>query len=196
MFIDFVGVMLVNLAAGLAILAHYLYKNPAPGERRSWAAGFFAVGILGFATSLGMVFMWPLPGGYNVAFGEPGLFLSTAFLGAAVTLTFEWEPLIPALYGMFGAIMAIVVGLRLLALHLTQSPTVAAIGYLTAGIGGILTAGAINWRQVRWLAVLTAVILGISAVVWAITGYMAVWSHILDFSKWVPPTMMTPHPTK
>lgn len=195
MFVDYVGVMLVNLAAGLAILAHYLYKNPAPRERRSWAAGFFAVGLLGFVTSFAMTVSWPLPGGYNVAFGEPGLFLSTAFLGAAVTLTFEWEPLIPALYGMFGAILAIVVGVRLLTLHLTQSPTVAAVGYLSAGIGGILTAAAINWREVRWLAVLTAVILGISAVVWAITGFMSDWGHIVDFAKWVPLTMH-PAPTK
>jgi putative membrane protein len=44
-----------------------------------------------------MVLTWPLPGGYNVAYGEPGLYFSVLFLAAAATLTFEWEPLIPAI---------------------------------------------------------------------------------------------------
>lgn len=186
MFIDFVGVMLINLAAGLAILAHYLYENPQPGDRRSWAAGFMAVGLLGITTSLAMVLGWPLPGGYNVAFGEPALFLSTAFLAAAVTLTFEWEPLIPAIYGAFGGILAIFVGIRLMSLHMTQSPTVAGLGYLTAGIGGILALPALNWRHTRWLAWAAAIILGISAIVWAVTGYLTVWDHIASFAKYVP----------
>ena len=30
MFIDYLAVMLVNLGAGLALLAHYLYVRPAP----------------------------------------------------------------------------------------------------------------------------------------------------------------------
>jgi putative membrane protein len=190
MFIDFIGVMLVNLAAGLALLAHYLYVDPAPGERRSWAAGFFAVGLLGLITAVAMITTWPLPGSYNVAFGEPAAFLSTAFLAAAVTLTFEWEPLIPSMYGLFGGILAIVVGLRLMGLHMTQEPAIAGLGYISAGLGGILTLPALQWRKVRWLAIVTAVILGISAVVWLFTGYEAVWGHIADFSKWVPATML------
>lgn len=190
MFIDFVGVMLVNLAAGLAILAHYLYVNPDRGTRRSWASGFFAVGLLGLLTAFAMVVTWPLPGSYNVAFGEPALFLSVAFLAAAVTLAFEWEPLIPALFGVFGGILAIVVGIRLMNLGMTKSPVLAGWGYITAGLGGLLTLPALQWRQVRWIAVLAAIILGISALIWAVTGYEAVWGHLADFAKYVPATLL------
>lgn len=189
MFVDFVSIMLVNLAAGLALLAHYLYQMPEPGSRRSWAAGFFAVGLVGFVLGVQMVTHWPLPGGYNVAFGEPDLFLSTAFLAAAVTLTFEWEPLIPAIYGAFGGLQAILVGIRLLELHLTQAPTIAFLGYVSAGVGGILVLPALEWRAARWLAVGTAIILGLSAILWGVTGYEALWSHIADFGKWLPATM-------
>jgi len=190
MFVDFIGVMLITLASGLAFLAHYLYRDPPVGERKSWAAGFFAVGLVLFVLSVVMVTTWPLPGSYNVAFGEPALFLSGVFLAAAVTLTFEWEPLIPAMLGAAGGIMAIVVGFRLMGLHMTQDPTIAGIGYLSAGLGGLLTLPALEWRNIRWIAVVAAVILGISAVVWAVTGYEALWAHIMDFSKWVPTTML------
>ncbi|CAB1128388.1 conserved membrane protein of unknown function [Candidatus Hydrogenisulfobacillus filiaventi] len=194
MFVDYVGVMLINLAAGLALLAHYLYMNPSPDTRRSWASGFFAVGVLGFATSFTMDVVWPLPGSYNVAFGEPGLFLSTAFLAAAVTLTFEWEPLIPAIYGAFGGLMAIVIGIRLLDLHMTQSPALATLGYLTAGIGGLFTLPALNWRNTRWLSIVAAVALGISAIVFVAIGYEAEWGHLLDFAHWIPATMLHAKP--
>jgi putative membrane protein len=189
MFIDYTAVMLVGISAGFVILAHYLYTNPPPEARQPWAAGFFAAGLLGLATSIPMLIAWPLPGGYNVAFGEPALFLSVAFLGAAVTLALRWEPLIPALYGFFGGVIAIVVGLRILDLGLTQSPAVAGIGYLAAGLGGVLTLPAINYRGVRWLAIAAAVALGIAALAFLVTGYGAFWTHISDFAKYLPATM-------
>ncbi len=189
MFVDFLGLMLVNLVAGLALLAHYLYVSPEEGSRRSWASGFFATGLLGLLTSFVIVVTWPLPGPYNLAFGEPALYLSVAFLAAAVTLAFEWEPLIPSLFGLFGGIMAIVIGIRLMDLGLTKEPLVAGLGFLTAGVGGILTPAALQWRKVRWLTLVTAIILGIAALIWAVTGYDAVWAHILDFAKYLPPGM-------
>lgn len=189
MFVDYTGVMLIGISAGFVILAHYLYRNPEPDQREPWAAGFFAAGLLGLATSVPMLIMWPLPGSYNIAFGEPALFLSVAFLGAALTLAKKWEPLIPALYGFFGGIMAVVLGIRLIGLGMTQSPALAGIGYIAAGLGGMLTLPAINYRSVRWLALTAAVLLGIAAVVFLVTGYMADWTHLTDFAHWLPATM-------
>jgi putative membrane protein len=186
MFIDYTAVMLVGMSAGFVILAHYLYTNPAPDERQPWAAGFFAAGLLGLVTSVPMVVMWPLPGGYNVAFGEPALFLSIAFLAAGLTLALRWEPLIPALYGFFGGIMAVVVGIRLLDLGLTQSPLVAGAAFIAAGLGGMLTLPAIQYRDRRWIAFAAAVLLGIAAVLFLFTGYGAYWTHITDFAKYFP----------
>lgn len=47
MSIDYLGVMLVNLGAGLALLAHYLYMRPTRENRRvgrpaSWRSAFSA----------------------------------------------------------------------------------------------------------------------------------------------------------
>lgn len=186
MFVDYLAVMLINLGAGLALLAHYLYVKPEKEARKSWAAGFFAVGLLGLLTSLPMVLTWPLPGGFNVAYGEPGLFFSVLFLAAAMTLIFEWEPLIPAIYGFFGAIYAIVIGIRIENLHLGSNPFAALMGFLLTGIGGMLVLPAIQWRNTRTLTVLTAVILGLAALLWLYTGYDAGWGHVADFAKWVP----------
>jgi len=189
MFVDYTAVMLVGLAAGFVILAHYLYTNPAPEMRQPWAAGFAAAGLLGLVTAVPMITSWPLPGGYNVAFGEPALFLSVAFLAAALTLGLKWEPLIPALFGFFGGVIAIVIGVRLWSLGMTQEPWITGIGYIAAGLGGVFTLPAINFRTIRWLALAGAVFLGIAAVAFLFTGYGAFWTHITDFAKYLPPTM-------
>lgn len=189
MFIDYLGVMLVNLGAGLALLAHYIYVKPPKETRRSWAAGFFAVGLLGIMTSLPMIIMWPLPGGFNVAYGEPGLFFSVLFIAAGLTLTFEWEPLIPAIYGFFGAIYAIVIGIRIQDLKLGSQPTAALLGFVLTGLGGMLVLPTMRWRNNRTLALVTSVLLGLAAIIWLYTGYDSGWAHILDFAKWLPPTM-------
>ncbi len=189
MFHDWLAVMLVNLGAGLALLAHYLYVNPPKEERKSWAAGFFAVGLLGFALSLPLVLTWPLPGGFNVAYGEPGLFISIVFLAGAMTLIFEWEPYIPAIYGFFGAIYAIVIGIRIEDLKLGADPFAAMAGFVLTGIGGVLLLPAIHFRDNRVLTIITAIILGLAALIWLYTGYDAGWAHILDFAKYLPPTM-------
>lgn len=189
MFVDYLAVMLLNLGAGLALLAHYLYVNPAKENRRSWAAGFFAVGFLGLVTSLPMLIMWPLPSSFNVAYAGPMLFLSMVFLAAGLTLMLEWEPLIPAIYGLFGGIYAIIVGFRLLDLKLGAAPGVAFAGFVLTGLGGILVVPSIYWHKNRGLVVVTAIVLGVAALIWLFTGYDAVWAHMLDFIKYVPPTM-------
>ena len=186
MFIDYLGVMLVNLGAGLALLAHYVYVRPAKEARKSWAAGFYAVGLLGLLTALPLTLTWPLPGGFNVAYGEPGLYFATLFIAAGLTLPFEWEPLIPAIYGFFGAIYAVVIGIRIQDLHLGSHPTVALLGFVLTGIGGMLVLPTMQWRNNKTLALITAVILGLAAIIWLYTGYDSGWAHILDFAKWVP----------
>lgn len=193
MFIDYLAVMLVNMGAGLALLAHYLYVRPTKETRKSWAAGFFAVGLLGLLTSVPMVLTWPLPGGFNVAYGEPALYLSVLFLAGAVTLTFEWEPLIPAIFGFFGAIYSIVLGIRIDQLHLGSAPLAALVGFVLTGVGGMLVLPTIQWRDNRTLTIVTSVILGLAALVWLYTGYVAGWQHVLDFAKYVPPSMLVKH---
>jgi putative membrane protein len=193
MFVDYLSIMLVNTGAGLALLAHYLYRAPEAGHRRGWAAGFFATGLLGILLALPMVLTWPLPGSYNIVYGEAALYLSVAFLGAAVTLTFEWEPMVPALFGLFGALYAVVGGIRIMNLGMSSEPTLAGLGYILTGLGGILAIPALSYRQQRAWAILAATVLGLAAIIWLFTGYDALWGHLADFAKYLPASMLNAH---
>jgi putative membrane protein len=70
---------------------------------------------------------------------------------------------------------------------------VAAIGFVMAGLGGVGAFPFLQWfkdnKAVRWLAV--AVLL-VTAAIWAVTFYGALWAHMASFAKWVPATMAAP----
>jgi len=85
MFIDYVGLMLINMAIGLVTMAWCVYRSADAPAERGWAAAFFAVSIPALACGFHMIFTWPLPGSYNTAYGELSVLLGTLFLAAGIS---------------------------------------------------------------------------------------------------------------
>ncbi len=79
MFIDYLTLVLINLVAGLFIVAAYLFKGMDQEDQRPWATAFLGVGLISFITGLHISFTWPLPGAYNIAFGD-----TTTLFGVAI----------------------------------------------------------------------------------------------------------------
>ena len=46
MFIDYISLMLINLSAGLALLAGYVYFGISGSNQRRWIPGFGVVGAI------------------------------------------------------------------------------------------------------------------------------------------------------
>ena len=86
MFIDFVTLLLVNMSAGLFILALFILRGMTAGDQRPWAAGFAASGVIALVGGLVMAFTWPLPGSYNAAFGELSALFGMTYLAAAACM--------------------------------------------------------------------------------------------------------------
>ena len=183
MFIDYVPVMLANMTAGLLILAMYLLF----GKSRSWAAGFAMAGLVAFLAGLHMIFTWPLPGAYNIAFGGPSVLFGTLFLGAALAIARNW-PLTPVgIYAMIAGAVAVLVGVRVIDLHLTASPVVSGVGFMLTGAGSILAGLGIVVPRGRPIRCLAAAALIVAAAIWAFTCGMGYWAHLASFAKYAPP---------
>ncbi len=187
--IDYLAVMLVSVGAGLALLALYLFVNPAPENRPTWGFGFGATALILASTAIPMIVSWPLPGSYNVAFGEPALMFGALFTVAGLALVFRLELLGPAIWGFFAGITAVIVGQQIIAHGMTKEPGVAGLGFILAGIGGILTLPAVAMKNQRWIALIAAVVLAVAAIVWLYTGFNSYPGHIADFAKYVPAYM-------
>ena len=100
-----------------------------------------------------------------------------------------------AIYAFFAGLVAVVLGVRVIDLGLTRSPTVAGLGYILSGLGGMLAwlccllEPVVGLRTSKTLRVVGALVLLGAAVIWALIGYNAYWGHIESFSDYVPPAM-------
>ena len=190
MFIDFITLLLVNMAAGLLILALFLLKGfGSPGEK-AWAPAFGMVGLVGLVAGGYMALAWPIRNmgetnlsWANPAFGEMSALLGIVFLGAAASVAKEWTLLPVAVYGVVAGIIAMVVGVRIIDVGLTKTPLLAGIGFLLTGLGGPLVLGVVLAPARHFLRALAAVCLIPAAGIWLLTAILCYWMHLEVFAK-------------
>ncbi len=195
MLIDYLTLMLVSMTAGLLLLAYYVYRGLDDENPQKWVPGFAMTGFIALVTGLHMSFTWPLPGSFNIAYGEMSVLFGILFLGAALALWKGWEMPTVAIYAFFAGLAAVVVGTRVINLGMTKRPLISGIGFILSGLGGVfawlccLAKPILSLETNRVLRVIGAIVLIGAALIWALTGYMAYWEHLASFSQWVPATM-------
>ncbi len=188
MFIDFLTLMLVNLSAGLTIMAIFVFKY-LDKDRKKMAPGFLASGFLSLVTGLRVVFTWPLPGSYNIPFGEMAVFFGVLFLAAGLAVLFDWDLLTLGIYAIFVGAASIELGIRIFVLNMTSEPLVASGGFILTGLMAVLTLPVYYLRRFVVIRGLAALGLLGSAAIWVMTGILAYWQHLQAFAKWVPAFM-------
>lgn len=190
MFIDFLTLVMINLVAGTVLLAFYLWKGMDEKDQRPYAAAFFATGLVGLITGLQLSFTWPLPGSYNVAFGDTSTLFGVVFLATALALWQGWNLLPVSIYAFFAGAEAILVGYVIMSQNLTKEPLFSAIGFFLAGLGGVGAFPFFMWfkdnKTVRWIAI---AVLVVTAALWAFTFYGSLVGHMAGFAKYLPATM-------
>ena len=190
MFIDYLTLVMINMVAGTALLAYYLWRGLDDTDQRPYAAAFFGVGLVALITGLHISFNWPLPGSYNVGYGDATTLFGTVFLITSIALWQGWNLVPVSIYAFFAGIDAIIVGVRIFSLQLTKEPLLSAVGFILAGLGGVAAAPFFLWfRENRTVRLVGILLLLATAALWAVTFYGALWDHLESFSKWLPPTM-------
>jgi putative membrane protein len=189
MFIDYLATMLINLVAALVLVAFYLAIGIDKPDQKQWVPGFAITGLVFLVSGWHLLSTWPLPGSYNIAFGAAALLFGMVLAGAALAQAFSWDLLTVVIFAFFAGLAAIVLGVRIINLNMSQQPVLAGIGYILAGLGGVLATPVWYLRQYRWLRWIAALVLLVAAVIWAIIGYGACWEHLAEFAKWTPPGM-------
>src|SRR5512138_3543714 len=145
MFIDYLTLVMINMVAGTALLAYYLWRGIDEKDQRPYAAAFFGVGLLSLITGLQLSFTWPLPGSYNVGYGDATTLFGVVFLSTALALWNGWNLLPVSIYAFFAGIDAIIVGLLIFNLQLSTAPSGTAVGFVVAGLGGVGAAPFFLW---------------------------------------------------
>ncbi len=183
--VDYLTVMLVNMVAGLVALACFVIRGLG-GDREAqaaWAAPLGISGLLALLTGLHMSLTWPIPGNFSVAFGESAVLYGVSFLGIALALWRGWELVPVAVYTLFAGVAAIVVGIRVMTLKMTNAPALSGAGFILTGLAAVLLLPAVVRRRASAWRTVLALLLFLSAAIWAFIGYGAIWAHLAAFGK-------------
>jgi putative membrane protein len=179
MFIDYVTLMLMNMTAGLVILACFLWNDAALAENRPrWAPAFAMPGLVATVCGFAMTFSWPLPNPYNIMFGEMSVLLGVLFLAAAWSLAKGWDLLPLGIYALLAGAAAVLLGIRIIGLGLTANPPLSGAGFILTGLGGVFALPALVFLKQAWLRRFGSILLLAAAAIWAWTGCLAYWMHL------------------
>ena len=191
MYIVYLTLMLVNMAAAFLILALYIYRGLPCNDRRGWIPAFAITGFVALVTGLHMTFVWPMPGVYNMAFGEPSVMVGVLFLSGAWVIGKCWDITPLSVYAFLAGIAAVIIGIRFIDLGISQEPLAAGVGLMLSGLSGVLALPVIylgprSLTLSRIIQLLAVVMLVAAAVLWAYTSYVTYWGHMESFRNWNP----------
>jgi putative membrane protein len=179
MFIDYVTLMLVNMAAGLVVLAFFVAFAVHKDDRRAWSPAFAVAGLIASICGFVMTFTWPLPYPYNIAFGELSVMFGLLYLAAALSLAKGWNLMPVGIYAVFAGAVAILVGIRIIVLSLTAKPALSGIGFILTGSIGVLVPLLLCMKKVKVIRLLGTLLPLAAAFIWAWIGFTAYWLHLL-----------------
>ena len=186
MYIDYLSLMLVNLVAGLVLLACWIFLDADTPRERRWVPGLAMSGVLALLTGVHMIFTWPLPGSFNILYGEMSVFFGILLLGLVFVLIAGLDLLPVASYAEFAGLAALLIGIQVFNLGLTRNPALSGTGFVWMGLIGLGAVPMLRMRGVPAFRIFGALGLLIGAVLWGVIGYLAYWGHVEPFAKWKP----------
>ena len=189
MFVDYLTLVMLNLVAGLGILAYYVATGLRPNK--GVAAGFGVVGLLHTVLGLHMSLTWPLPGSYNILFGEPTTLLGLVFLAAALAVAKEWDLYPTALFAFFAGVNGLAAGYAIIVNELTRDPLMSGLSFILTGLLGVLAPFGLKWKENRTFRYLALALIIVVLLLWLYAWYKSLLGHVGLFSEWVPDAMLT-----
>lgn len=180
MMIDYLTLMLINMAAGLFILGCFVWRDlDTPEDFGRWVPAFAIVGLIAAIGGFAITLTWPLPKPYSSAYGEMSVLFGVLLLGLALALAKRWELLPLAIYAVFAGAAAALLGVRIIDLGLTTHPILSGVGFILSGICGIFSPVVVWQNDKKELRILGALILFAASAIWTWMGCLAYWMHML-----------------
>ncbi|MDX2239281.1 MAG: DUF981 domain-containing protein [Leptolyngbyaceae cyanobacterium bins.302] len=186
MFIDYITLMLINLVAGLVLLAAYVYFGLDEPNQKRWIPGFGVAGAIALVTGLHMTFTWPVIGSFNIAYGETSVLFGILLVGTSIALAMGWELHTLSIYGFVAGLILLLIGYRFINLGLTPTPLRVGTAFILVGLAGVFSAPTLYFKKNRLLRTIGAIVLIVAALIFLSIGLDAYWSHLATFSEWQP----------
>lgn len=195
MFIDFLTLLLANMTAGLAVFGWFLLRGLASEDNKAWAPAFAVPGLIALVFGGIITATWPLPGQFNIMYGEMSVLFGAVFLGAAWALARGWSLSPLSIVTLVAGLYAILIGQQILSEQLLpMKNTISGMAFILTGAGGVLLGVVLCLKKaplIRWAA--AAVVLA-AAFIWGAATCNAYRGHLRMFAGYLPhPTLKKDH---
>jgi len=192
--VDYLTLLLVNMAAGLLVLAWFFMRGFGGPNEKSWSPAFAMTGLVALVGGFYMVLTWPITQYFdgsvehnvrwaNAAFGETSVLLGILFLGAALSVSRNWSLVPVTIYGTIAGAIGVYLGVCLFLLGLSAEPILTAAGFVLTGLAGPLSLVIVlapARKSLRWL---TAACLVVACAIWLLTACLGYWGHLAMLSR-------------
>jgi putative membrane protein len=182
-FTDYLTLMLINMVGAFVVLGSFVGWGIMSEARKCWAPAFAAPGLVALVTGLILTITAPLPKPYNTPFGEMTVFLGILLLAASWGIAADMKRWPIVIYAIFPGLAAILIGVRITHLGLTAAPLISGAGFVLSGLAGVLAPVYVGLHQSKPVRIVAAIYLYGVAAIWALTGYMAYWMHLVPPAK-------------
>ncbi|MEM3020008.1 MAG: DUF981 family protein [Candidatus Micrarchaeaceae archaeon] len=190
-FIDPLTVMLLSLGMSALLLALYYFKvGSGKKDISSLVVPVFILGLFNAVSGFLMSFTWPLPGSYNILFGDPLLVLGLLMIAGSYMISKGMDVKVLSLLGFLLGIY-LIVGM----IGITQFNLESGNDWLTAtGLYGFSMLAAIfspvlylkpkgSGKYAYYFEVFLLVVVMLFAL---LIGYMGLDEHLGAFSTYFP----------
>lgn len=107
----------------------------------------------------------PVPGSIQIALSELSVLFRIIFLGTSVSLAQGWDLFTVAIYAFFAVAAAILVGLKIINLGLTNQPVLSEMGFILSGLGNVSAAPALDLKTNRQIRLVGVILLVAAALI-------------------------------
>jgi len=184
-YIDFLTLMLVNMAGAFVVGAFYCFAGFGKNNP-SWAVPLLSAGIIATVCGFYIIFRYPLPGPFNIAYGELSVLLGVLLLGGSLALAKGWSLGPLALYAWFAGLSSVVVGAAFIYYGLASGPILAGAGFICTGLAGMSLGPAVWFKPFKFFRWPTGLFLLAAAVIWLMIGLGAYWMHLEKYKNFQP----------
>ena len=189
-FIDYLTAMMtLSMAINLEVMymSYRLGSGAARDELKSIGLVMMMLGVPTTIFGLTMSITWPLPGSYNILFGDAFLYLGiVTLIGGLLLYGVEPDKFKAASFPVaFLSLITIIYGASIYTHGLTNSPVLAFSFYLFEGLGGIVTA-LLLYRRTKSIAYAVIALLAIATIIMLIIDVGAIFQHAVLFAKYSP----------
>lgn len=181
-FIDSLAVMLLSLGISAGLISAFFYQTARGKDVEELVIPAFVFGAFDFMSGFVVSIFWPLPGAYNMLFGDPILILGMLLMAGSIMIYKKQNMRTISIPGFMLGIYLLIESAAIVSFKLESGiDLLMAMGlYIMSGVSAIFSLVLFikPEKDKKYLYYIAFILLALTAFIALFIGYGAIYSHL------------------